>query len=195
MVSMAMLLNNATSSTQTTKTQTKNVITVKNSQNKLAISNPLVLKPVSLVNGSTNISNIQSHIKIGNNVFAIIQKANPTPTPKTTLSVTTKPQTVTQTSNNTKLETNTLKICQPGVEPGKTSSFLDHDYTEEEDFIETTGVSKVSLHFVDICVAIIPLKWHLRRKLRLLRPPPFERAGLHPVETKRGSLVPKKSVA
>ena len=144
MVSMAMLLNNATSSTQTTKTQTKNVITVKNSQNKLAISNPLVLKPVSLVNGSTNISNIQSHIKIGNNVFAIIQKANPTPTPKTTLSVTTKPQTVTQTSNNTKLETNTLKICQPGVEPGKTSSFLDHDYTEEEDFIETTGVSKVS---------------------------------------------------
>jgi len=140
MVSMAMLLNNTTTSTQTAKTQTKNVITVKNTQNKLAISNPLILKPVSLVNGSNNTSNIQTHIKIGNNVFAIIQKANPAP--KTTLSVITKPQTLTQTSNNTKVETNTLKICQPGVEAGKTSSFLDHDYTEEEDFMETTGVSK-----------------------------------------------------
>merc|ERR1712157_578785 len=101
MVSMEMLFNSTNS---TIKTQAKNVITVKNTQNKLAISNPLVLKPISLVNGSTNTSNIQSHIKIGNNVFAIIQKSNPT----STLSVTTKPQSLTQAKNGIKTETNTL---------------------------------------------------------------------------------------
>jgi len=134
MVSMEMLLN----SINTTKTQTTNIIVPQKSENKLAITNPLVLKPVSLVNGTTvNSTSIQSHIKIGNNVFAVIQKPNT----QTLLSVNSKLQCV-SSENQVKNEASKLKICHSGIET-KAPSFLDHDYTEEEEeFIETTGVSK-----------------------------------------------------
>jgi len=136
MVSMEMIINKMITNSQ------KSTITSP-SQNKLAISNPLILKPVAVVNGSTGSSNIQSHIKIGDNIFAIIQKSNPT-----SLTVSSKTDILTDIEKKSKNEANTtLKICQPGIEVNKNAklspSFHDHDYVEDEEFAESVGVSKV----------------------------------------------------
>ena len=140
MVSMEMVINKMITNSETSTTTNP-------SQNKLAISKPLILKPVAVVNGSTSNSNIQSHIKIGDNIFAIIQKSNPT-----SLTVSSKTDILAKVERVSKSEANTtLKICQPGVEVNKnsklSSSFHDHDYVEDEEFTESVGVSKVNIIF------------------------------------------------
>ena len=135
MVSMEMLINEITSKPPKTKIEDE-------TSNTFALKTPLILKPVIISGGGTIKS--QSHIKIGNNIFTIVQK----PKPSVSMSVVTKPQSC--KSISLKPEASALKICQPGVKR-KPFSSLDHDYIEDDfnDFNGTTGVSKVSIYFIN----------------------------------------------
>ena len=127
MVSMEMLINEI-STKDPIKTDTSNKITLKT---------PLILKPVDINSDGTIKS--QSHIKIGNNIFTIVQKSKPS----VSMSVVTKPQSCESTA--VKPEASSLKICQPGLKNKPSFSSLDHDYIEDDyNENETTGVSKVS---------------------------------------------------
>jgi len=124
MVSMEMLLNEI-SSKPPTKTDTSN---------KIALKTPLILKPVVINSGTIK---SQSHIKIGNNIFTIVQKSKPS----VSMSVVTKPQSCESTT--VKPEISSLKICQPGLKNKPSFSSFDHDYIEDDfNDNETTGVSK-----------------------------------------------------
>ena len=133
MVSMEMIINEIVSKPMATVTTTSTA-KFENTSNNLGFKTPLILKPV-IINGST-IKN-QSHIKIGNNIFTIMQK------PKASLSVVTKPPTC--ETKIVKPEPSALKICQPGIK--NTPFSFDHDYIED-DMNESAGVSKVSILWV-----------------------------------------------
>lgn len=105
-------------------------------------SSPVILKPVTFLkdsNGLIKTSDIKSHIKIGNNVFAIIQKGNIL---------------TTQKANPIKINLTQLpdiKKSTPQVlkNPVRHVKIEDHDYAdaevddEEIDIVGTRGVSKV----------------------------------------------------
>lgn len=104
-------------------------------------SSPVILKPVTFLkdsNGLIKTSDIKSHIKIGNNVFAIIQKGNIL---------------TTQKANPIKINLTQLpdiKKSTPQVlkNPVRHVKIEDHDYAdaevddEEIDIVGTRGVSK-----------------------------------------------------
>ena len=97
---------------------------------------PVFLKPITIIkasNGANKTSNLKSHIKIGKNIFAIIQDSN------------TRNISLTSCTNlNISVPQNTSVNMskQPVVNWIKME---DHDYAEEEeiDIIGTRGVSKV----------------------------------------------------
>ena len=104
---------------------------------KTEIRNPIVLKPVT---GATE--NIRSHIKIGNNIFAIVQKG----TKNTQLSTIDSSNKILTQLNELSNSNTILKISKP--EEVKKTSFCsrndDHDYVEEDEPFESMGVSKVN---------------------------------------------------
>ena len=131
---MEMLLNEI-SSQPPTKTDTSN---------KIPLKTPLILKPVVINSGTIK---SQSHIKIGNNIFTIVQKSKPS----VSMSVVTKPQSC--ESATIKPEASSLKICQPGLKNKPLFSSLDHDYIEDDfNENETTGVSKVCTLLIFLCL-------------------------------------------
>lgn len=101
---------------------------------------PYILKPISM-NSSTT-ANVQSHIKIGNNIFAIVQKGNISNT--SMLNIDSSNKTFTQFIQlPSKQQSSTiLKISKPEEMKKCIPQLDDHDYVEDEEPLSKEGVSK-----------------------------------------------------
>lgn len=141
MVSMDDIVNNPKKE-QTIDTTPINIIktnVVSKTQQK-----PIILKPIAFLKGSNQHGEVRSHIKIGNNVFAVIHNSD-----NTTLQTITSTVTPVQTPKNTVQSTSNLQSpvelqSRPAKRPH--CNLDEHDYADEEDndSFESTGVSKVN---------------------------------------------------
>ena len=127
----------------TSKTITQQPDIVKStvfSSPKTTSAKQIILKPIAVLNNPSNNTEVRSHIKIGNNIFAIVQKNDNTQ----------HIQSVTSTvgSINANSVTNQSTVGNKTYYNRNSKIINEHDYADDkDDELLETGVSKVSIYY------------------------------------------------
>lgn len=167
MVSMDDIVNNP-NSTQVVASQpvvVEPVNTIKTNFVSSSQQKPIILKPIAVIKGNNQLGDVRSHIKIGNNIFAVIHNNDNTNTLQAiTSTVASTPIPKPNTQQSTKDVSSIEFKSRPAKRPH--CSLDEHDYADEEDndTFESTGVSKVNLscnYLSDNCGIIISLTLYL----------------------------------